>query len=52
MLLVVDPPMNGREALGHNSTIATHQPADTTIATPVSASCQMRLPSLGGPAMR
>ena len=32
MLLVVEPPMYGREA-GQSSTIATHQPADTTIAT-------------------
>lgn len=30
--------MYGREAAGHSSTIATHQPPETTTASPASAS--------------
>jgi len=33
MLLSGEPSMNGREPAGKSATIATHQPAATTIAT-------------------
>ncbi len=33
MLLSGEPSMNGREPAGHSATIATHQPALTTIAS-------------------
>ncbi|CAM5444673.1 hypothetical protein SRIMM317S_02719 [Streptomyces rimosus subsp. rimosus] len=40
--------MYGREAAGHSSTIATHQPPDTTIASPPSSSWTMRRRSAVG----
>ena len=37
---------------GSSMTIATHQPAATSSAAPPASSCQIRLPSRGGPATR
>ncbi len=37
--------MYGREAAGHSSTTATHQPPATTIASPASSNCPSRLRS-------
>ncbi len=37
--------MYGRAAAGTSSTIATHQPADTTSASPASSSWRTRRPS-------
>lgn len=40
--------MYGREDAGHSSTTATHQPPATTIASPESSSCPIRLSGLPG----
>ena len=52
MLLFVEPPKYGRSAAGVSSAARIHQPAPTMIPTPISTVCQIRLPSLGGPAHR
>ena len=51
-LLVCEPPMYGREALGHSSTRATHQPEETTRVTPATTSCANRRGSEGRAATR
>ena len=52
MLLSVVLPTNGRSAAGVSRTIATHQPVVASSAAPPTSSCQIRLPSLGGPQIR
>jgi hypothetical protein len=52
MLFVVEPPMYGRDDAGTSSTMATHQPADTSTASPPASSCRIRRPSFGGPKSR
>ncbi len=37
-----EPPMYGRDDAGHSSTIATHQPPETTSASVAAASCPNR----------
>ncbi len=44
--------MYGRDDAGTSSTIATHQPADTSTASPPASSCRIRRPSRGGPKSR
>jgi hypothetical protein len=52
MLLSVVLPTKGRAAAGVSRTIATHQPALARSAAPPTSSCQIRLPSPGGPQTR
>ncbi len=52
MLLCWEPPMYGRDAAGQSATIATHQPAATTIATVASVTCPIRRRSEVGAATR
>src|SRR5882757_2362933 len=52
MLLFVEPPTYGRLPAGVSSTIAIHQPADTTIANPDASNCRMRRRNGVGAAMR
>ena len=52
MLFVVDPPIYGRLDAGVSSTIATHQPAETTMAPAPASNCQDRRTSPPGPATR
>ena len=52
MLLSGEPSMNGREPAGHSATIATHQPALTTIAAAPASSCHRRRRSPVGAATR
>ena len=52
MLLVCEPPMYGRVEAGTSSTIATHQPAATTIAAPATSSCRTRRQNPVGAATR
>ena len=42
----------GRESAGHSATASSHQPADTTIATPAASSCRIRRQSVVGAAHR
>ena len=42
--------MYGRLSAGHSSTASSHQPADTTIATPAASSCRIRRQSAVGAA--
>jgi hypothetical protein len=42
MLLSGEPSIIGRDAAGHRATIATHQPALTTTASPPASVCQVR----------
>ena len=44
--------MYGRLPAGHSATASSHQPADTTIATPAASSCRMRRQSVVGAAHR
>ncbi len=44
--------MYGRLSAGHSATASSHQPADTTIATPAASSCRMRRQSVVGAAHR
>lgn len=46
----VEPPMYGGS--GHSETATTHQPADTTTATPAASSCPIRRRSSTGAATR
>ena len=50
MLLSEDPSMKGRELAGHSATIATHQPALTSTASPPASSWPMRRRRLVGAA--
>ena len=50
MLLSDEPSIIGREPAGHSATIATHQPALTTIARPPASICAMRRRRLVGAA--
>ena len=52
MLLCWEPPMYGRDAAGHSATVATHQPAATTIARVASVTCPIRRRSVVGAATR
>src|SRR5207253_3148669 len=45
MLLCWEPPMYGRDAAGHSATVATHQPAATTVAKVVPASRPAAVPN-------
>ncbi len=44
--------MYGRLDAGTAMTTTTHQNDDTSMATPATANCHNRRPSLGGPATR
>ncbi len=50
--MVCEPPMYGRLLLGQSSTTATHQPDETTRATPASRMCQSRRRKPVGAAIR
>ena len=52
MLLSEEPSIIGREPAGHRATIATHQPALTTIARPPASICHRRRRSPVGAATR
>ncbi|PSK63387.1 hypothetical protein B0E53_04668 [Micromonospora sp. MH33] len=52
MLLCCEPPMYGRALAGTSSTIATHQPAATTTASPESSSWRIRRQKPVGAASR
>ncbi len=51
-LLCCEPPMYGRDDAGHNSTMAIHQPAATSMATHARVSCQTRFHHDTGAAIR
>ncbi len=52
MLLCCDPPMYGRDAAGHSSMMAIHQPADTSSAPHAAVSCHTRFHHETGAAIR
>src|ERR1700677_2268724 len=52
MLLSGEPSIIGREPAGHSATIATHQPALTTNASPSASTCSRRRLTVVGAATR